>query len=87
MAIKKIDEYSPKEEDLVAMRNCWKNDLAYVMQPIQNSKLFNIIKFQISNNLVVHTLIENDIKTEFNNYDAGKKIMELYNLHSKRFNK
>jgi len=85
MANKKIEEYLPKEDDLTAMKICWQNDLAYVMQPIQNSKLFHIIKFQISDHLMVHTLIENDKKTEFNNYDAGKKIMELYNLHSKRF--
>lgn len=87
MAKTKTEIYSPTETEILSMRICFKNDLAYVMQPIQSSKLYHIIKFQISNHLIVHTLIENDKKTEFTEYEAGKKIMELYTLHSKRFNK
>ena len=87
MAKKQIEKYIPTDEELQCMYLCNKNDLAYVIQPIQNSKKYKVIKFQISNRLEVHTYKENNIDVEFTEYDALKKTMELYKLHSKRFNK
>jgi len=87
MAKKQSEKYSPKEDEIKAMRVCWKNDLAYVIQPVQNSKMYYVIKFQISDNLIVHKLIENKIEVEFTEYEASKKVMELYTQHSKRFSK
>ena len=87
MAKKQSEKYSPKEDEIQAMRLCWNNDLAYVIQPILNSKKYKVIKFQISNRLEVHTLKDNVQDLEFTEYDALKKTMELYTQHSKRFNK
>jgi len=85
MAKSKIEIYSPKQEELNAMIICNRNDLAYIIQPIKDNKKYNIIKFQISNYLEVHSLKENDVKLEFTEYDGMKKVMELYTQHSKRF--
>ena len=85
MSKKQSEQYSPTKEETDAMRLCWKNDLAYVVQPVKGSVKFNIVKFQLSNHLEVHTLKENNIDVEFTDYDAGKKVMELYSLHAKRF--
>lgn len=87
MAKPKIETYSPSQAELNSMIVCNRNDLAYIIQPIKNSKKYNIIKFQISNYLEVHTLKENDVKLEFTEYDGLKKVMELYTLHSKRLSK
>lgn len=87
MAKKQSEKYSPKEDEIQAMRLCWKNDLAYVIQPIQTSKLYHVIKFQISDNLRIYTFEENKQKIEFTEYEASKKVMELYTQHSKRFSK
>lgn len=87
MAKSKIEIYSPSQEELNSMLVCNRNDLAYIIQPIKNSKKYNIIKFQISNYLEVFTLKENDVKLEFNEYDGLKKVMELYTQHSKRLSK
>lgn len=87
MAKSKTETYSPSQAELNAMIVCNRNDLAYIIQPIKNSKKYNIIKFQISNYLEVHTLKENDVKLEFNEYDGLKKVMELYTQHSKRLSK
>ena len=87
MAKKQIEKYFPKEDEIESMRICWKNDLAYVIQPVQNSKLYHVIKFQISDNLRIYTFEENKQKIEFTEYEASKKVMELYTQHSKRFSK
>jgi hypothetical protein len=87
MAKKQSEKYSPKENEIQAMRLCWKNDLAYVIQPVKNSIKYNVIKFQISNNLELHFLKDNNINVEFTEYEASKKVMELYTQHSKRFGK
>ena len=55
MAKKQSEKYSPKEDEIQAMRLCWNNDLAYVIQPIQNTKMYHVIKFQISDNLKIYT--------------------------------
>lgn len=87
MAKKQEASYSPKESEIKAMYICIKNDLAYVIQPIQYTRKYKVVKFQISNRLEVHNYKENNIDIEFTEYDALKKTMELYILHSKRFNK
>jgi len=83
MAKSKTEIYSPSQEELNAMIICNRKDLAYIAQPIKNSKKYHIVKFQISNYLEVHTLKEKDVKIEFNEYDGLKKVMELYVQHSK----
>ena len=87
MAKKQSEKYFVKEDEIQAMRICWKNDLAYVIQPIKDSTKYNVIKFQISNNLELHFLKDNNINVEFTEYEASKKVMELYTQHSKRFSK
>jgi hypothetical protein len=87
MAKKQEASYSPTEAEIQSMYICNKNDLAYVIQPIQYTKKYKVIKFQISNRLQVHTYKENNIDIEFTEYDALKKTMELYTQHAKRFTK
>ena len=87
MSKKQEASYLPKESEIQAMYICIKNDLAYVIQPIQYTKKYKVVKFQISNRLEVHNYKENNIDMEFTEYDALKKTMELYTQHSKRFNK
>jgi hypothetical protein len=87
MAKKQELTYSPTQAEIQSMYICNKNDLAYVIQPIQYTKKYKVIKFKVSNRLEVYTYKENNIDIEFTEYDALKKTMELYTLHSKRFNK
>jgi hypothetical protein len=87
MAKKQETSYSPTEKEIQAMYLCFKNDLAYIIQPIQYTKKYKVVKFKISNRLEQYTYKENNIDVEFTEYDALKKTMELYTLHSKRFNK
>ena len=87
MAKKYESKYFPKESEIQAMYICNKNDLAYVIQPIQYTTKYKVIKFQISNRLEVHIYKENNIDIEFTEYNALKKTMELYTQHAKRFNK
>jgi hypothetical protein len=85
VAKKQIVKYTPTDEETKAMRICVNNDLAYVIQPTKNANRYCVLKFQISNILELFTYKENDIEVEFTEYDALKKTMELYKLHSKRF--
>ena len=87
MAKKYEATYKPTEKEIQSMYICNRNDLAYVIQPIQYTKKYKVIKFQISNRLEVHIYKENNIDIEFTEYDALKKTMELYTQHAKRFNK
>ena len=87
MAKKQEATYLPTESEIQSMYICNRNDLAYVIQPIQYTKKYKVVKFQISNRLEVHNYKENNIDVEFTEYDALKKTMELYTLHSKRFKK
>jgi len=82
---KKSEQYTPTQKQISDMRLCWKNDLAYVVQPIKGSSKYTVVKFQLSNSMQVHTLKENNIDVQFTDYDASKKVMELYSLHAKRF--
>ncbi len=87
MAKKQQASYSPKESEIQSMYICIKNDLAYVIQPIQYTKKYKVIKFKISNRLEQYTYKENNIDIEFTEYNALKKTMELYTQHAKRFKK
>jgi len=87
MAKKYEVTYKPTENEIQSMYVCNRNDLAYVIQPIQYTKKFKVVKFKISNRLEVHNYKENNIDVEFTEYDALKKTMELYTQHAKRFNK
>jgi len=87
MAKKQTVKYTPTDEELKAMYICNSNDLAYIIQPIQNSTKYKVLKFQISNRLDLFVYKEKYIEIEFNEYDALKKTMELYKLHTKRFEK
>jgi hypothetical protein len=87
MAKKYEVNYKPTEKEIQSMYVCNRNDLAYVIQPIQYTKKFKVVKFQISNRLEVHNYKENNIDVEFTEYDALKKTMELYTQHAKRFTK
>jgi hypothetical protein len=87
MAKQKQLKYIPTDEETKAMYKCVSNDLAYVIQPTQNSNRYRVLKFKISNRLELFTYKENDVEIEFTEYDALKKTMELYKLHSKRFTK
>jgi hypothetical protein len=87
MAKKQEITYSPTEEEIQSMYICNRNDLAYVIQPIQYTKKYKVIKFKISNRLELYSYKENNIDVEFTEYDALKKTMEFYKLHAKRFNK
>jgi hypothetical protein len=87
MTKKQEATYLPTESEIQSMYICNRNDLAYVIQPIQYTKKYKVVKFQISNRLEVHNYKENNIDVEFTEHDALKKTMELYTLHSKRFNK
>ena len=85
MSKKQETSYLPKESEIQSMYICIKNDLAYVIQPIQYTKKYKVIKFKISNRLEQYTYKENNIDIEFTEYDALKKTMELYTQHAKRF--
>ena len=87
MTKKQEAKYSPTEEEIQCSYICINNDLAYVIQPIQYTKKYKVIKFKISNRLEQYTYKENNIDIEFTEYDALKKTMELYKQHAKRFNK
>ena len=85
MAKKQETSYSPTEAEIQTMYICNRNDLAYVIQPIQYTKKYKVVKFKISNRLEQYIYKENNIDVEFTEHDALKKTMELYTLHSKRF--
>jgi hypothetical protein len=87
MAKKQEQTYSPTADEIQCSYICHKNDLAYVIQPIQYTKKYKVIKFKISNRLELYSYKENNIDVEFTEYDALKKTMELYTQHAKRFNK
>jgi hypothetical protein len=87
MSKKQEQTYKPTADEIQCSYICHKNDLAYVIQPIQYTKKYKVLKFKISNRLELYNYKENDIDVEFTEYDALKKTMELYTLHAKRFNK
>jgi hypothetical protein len=85
MAKVKEVKFSPTEEDTKAMTVCWKNDLAYVLKPSNNTNRYNVIKYQITNYNQIFYYKENNVNAEFTEYEGLKKTMELYKFHAKRF--
>lgn len=85
MAKVKEVKLAPTNEEAKAIRICFKNDLAYVIQPIKNSVKYNVVKYQISNYNEVFYYKENDKIIEFKETEAIKKTIELYKFHAKRF--
>jgi hypothetical protein len=91
MAKKVTNKYSPTEEEMKAMHICNNNNLAYIQQAVSNTQ-FCIVKYEIDDYLRLNYLPEDKTKLGsitnrllFNDYDASKKVMELYVQHSKRF--
>ena len=78
--------YLPTSIQLNDMRICHQNSLAYVIVPAGSNKYW-ISKYSLNDLHNQIYLTENNVRTEFSQYEADKKIMELYSLHAKRLNK
>ena len=86
MAKKQEARFYPDYKELNDMRICHQNNLAYVIVPTGNNKYW-ISKYSLNDIYHQIFLTENNVRTEFSQYEADKKIMELYSFHSKRFKK
>ena len=86
MAKKQEIKYHPDYKELNDMRICHQNNLAYVIVPAGSNKYW-ISKYSLNDLHRVIYLEENNVRKEFSQYEADKKIMELYTQHSKRFKK
>ena len=85
--IKKQDvRFYPSHQEINDMHICHKNNLAYVIVPTGSNKYF-ISKYSLNDLHRQIYLEENNVRKEFTQYEADKKIMELYTQHSKRFKK
>ena len=91
MAKIKQNRYYPTEEEMKAMYICNKNNLAYIQQAVTSSE-FCIVKFQIDDALRLSYLPVDKTKLGsitnrilLKDYDAAKKVMELYEQQAKRF--
>ena len=82
MAKRKVDIYIPNSEEIDAMWYCVKRNVAYSIEANKN-KRFYIVKYIPSDYKNVIYLKENNKKVEFSEYEATKKIMELYINQSK----
>lgn len=82
MAKKKIEIYFVNYKEVEAMVYCVKRNVAYSLEANTNKK-FYIVKYIPSDYKNVIYLKENNKKVEFSEYDATKKIMELYKNQSK----
>lgn len=82
MAKKKIEIYSPHYTEVNAMVYCVKKNVAYSLEATTD-KRFYIVKYIPSNYKNIIYLKENNKKVCFNEYEATKKIMELYINQSK----
>ena len=82
MAKKKIEIYLPRYTEVNAMVYCVKRNVAYSLEANTNKK-FHIVKYIPSDYRNVIYLKENNKKVEFSEYEATKKIMELYINQSK----
>ena len=78
--------YQPSHKQLNDMRICHQNSLAYVIVPAGSNKYW-ISKYSLNDLQNQIYLTENNVRTEFSQYEADKKIMELYSFHAKRFKK
>lgn len=82
MAKKKIEIYFVNYKEVDAMVYCVKRNVAYSLEANTNKK-FYIVKYIPSDYKNVIYLKENNRKVEFSEYEATKKIMELYVNQSK----
>jgi hypothetical protein len=82
MAKKQIERYSPTYIEVNAMVYCVKKNVAYSLEAT-NDKRFYIVKYIPTDYKNVIYLKENNNKLDFNEYEATKKIMELYINQSK----
>lgn len=82
MAKKKIEIYFVNYKEVEAMVYCVKRNVAYSLEANTNKK-FYIVKYIPSDYKNVIYLKENNKKVEFSEYEATKKIMELYKNQSK----
>ena len=82
MAKKKIELYYPTLSEIKAMTYCVGKNVAYAIEANRNKK-FYILKYIPSHYNKVKYLEENNKKVEFSEYEATKKIMELYINQSK----
>lgn len=82
MAKRKIEIYQANYKEVNAMVYCVKRNVAYSIEANKN-KRFYIVKYIPSDYKNVIYLKENNKKVEFSEYEATKKIMELYINQSK----
>ncbi len=82
MAKKKIEIYFVNYKEVEAMVYCVKRNVAYSLEANTNKK-FYIVKYIPTDYKNVIYLKENNKKVEFSEYEATKKIMELYKNQSK----
>jgi len=82
MAKRKIEIYQANYKEVNAMVYCVKRNVAYSLEANTN-KRFHIVKYIPSDYKNVIYLKENNKKVEFSEYEATKKIMELYINQSK----
>ncbi len=82
MAKRKIEIYQANYKEVDAMVYCVKRNVAYSLEANTN-KRFYIVKYIPSDYKNVIYLKENNKKIEFSEYEATKKIMELYVNQSK----
>ena len=82
MAKKKIEVYTPTLNELKAMYYCVSKNVAYSLEA-NKDKRFYIVKYIPSDYKNVIYLKDKNKKVEFNEYEATKKIMELYINQSK----
>ena len=82
MAKKKIEIYQANYKEVDAMVYCVKRNVAYSLEANTN-KRFYIVKYIPSDYKNIIYLKENNKKVEFSEYEATKKIMELYVNQSK----
>ena len=82
MAKKKIETYFVNYKEVEAMVYCVKRNVAYSLEANTNKK-FYIVKYIPTDYKNVIYLKENNRKVEFSEYEATKKIMELYVNQSK----
>lgn len=82
MAKRKIEIYQANYKEVDAMVYCVKRNVAYSLEANTN-KRFYIVKYIPTDYKNIIYLKENNKKVDFSEYEATKKIMELYVNQSK----
>lgn len=93
MAKKQVKTFTASQEQFDYMRVCNNNDLAFYVKPVYNlSPNYYICRYKISKYKDISYLREDvtlpdkeSNRLKFNEYDAWKKIFELYKEHSNKF--